>query len=173
MKQVRIVGLNEENSVGFYGLAAEYLPDSNPEKMRERAEIFPEAFIALELDGEIIGVCFGWARCLDASENESFVLDGIAVKSDFQKNGYSKILLDAFEKAAAGYGYSLISVGSAGGYVEKFYMDCGFTPKEYKVWVDGSPKVEKTFVNTADYFLYERKNANGFVVMEKELSVEK
>lgn len=167
MRQSEIVSLNEKNSVGFYGLAAEYLPDSSPEKMRERSELFPEAFIALERDGQVIGVCFGWARGLDVHEDKSFVLDGIAVKSDFQKNGYGKILLDAFEKAVSGYGYSLISVGSAGGYVEKFYIDCGFIPKEYKVWEGRSPKVEKAFENMADYVSYERKNSNGFVVMEK------
>lgn len=169
---IRLVYLNGENSAGFYSLAAEYLPDSNREKMRERAEIFPKAFIASEYDGEVVGVCFGWARGLDAFGDESFVLDGIAVKSDFRKKGYGKILLDAFEKAAAEYGYSLISVGSAGGYVEKFYMNCGFIPKEYKVWENGSSKVEKTFLSAADYFSYKRKNADGFVVMEKKLSVE-
>lgn len=166
---VQLVYLNEENSAGFYSLAAEYLPDSSREKMRERAEIFPKAFIALEHGGEVVGVCFGWARKLDAPEDKSFVLDGIAVRWDFQKKGYGKILLDAFEKAAAGYGYSLVSVGSAGGYVEKFYMDCGFIPKEYKVWKDGSPTVEKAFLSAADYFSYKRKNADGFVVMEKKL----
>ena len=173
MEQVRIAGLNKDNSEEFYSLAAEYLPGSSPKKMRERAEMFPEAFIALEQDGEVIGICFGWARKLDAPEDLSFVLNGLAIKSDFQKNGYGKILLDAFEKAAAGYWYSLISVGSAGGYVEKFYMDCGFIPKEYKVWENGSAKIEKTFENTADYLSYKRKNADGFVVMEKELSAGK
>lgn len=166
----QLVYLNGENSAGFYSLAAEYLPDSSREKMRERAEIFPRAFIALEHSGEVVGVCFGWARKLDAPEDNSFVLDGIAVRQDFQKKGYGKILLDAFEKAAAEYGYSVVSVGSAGGYVEKFYMDCGFIPKEYKVWENGSPKVEKTFSSAADYFSYKRKNADGFVVMEKKIS---
>lgn len=167
MKQIEVVPLNEENSEIFYGLAAEYLPGSSPEKMQERSKLFPEAFLALECHGKVIGICFGWARGLDVSEDRSFVLDGIAVRSDFQKNGYGKVLLAAFEKAALGYGYSLISVGSAGGYVEKFYMDCGFVPKEYKVWEGESPKVEKKFENAADYFLYERKNPDGFVVMEK------
>ena len=169
MEQVRIACLNEENSAGFYSLAAEYLPGSSPEKMKERAEMFPEAFIALELNGEVIGVCFGWKRNLGAAEDDSFVLDGIAVKSDFQKKGYGKMLLNAFEKAAVGYRCSMLSVGSAGGYVEKFYMDCGFVPKEYKVWKNGSPTVEKVFESTADYFSYERKNADGFVVMEKSI----
>lgn len=168
----QLVYLNEENSAGFYGLAAEYLPDSSLEKMRERAEIFPKAFIALEHNGEVIGVCFGWARKLDAPKDSSFVLDGIAVRQDFQKKGHGKTLLGAFEKAASGYGYSLISVGSAGGYAEKFYTNCGFIPKEYKVWENGSAKAEKTFSSAADYFSYKRKDADGFVVMEKEISAE-
>lgn len=167
MSPIEVVYLNGENSAQFFGLAAEYLPGSSPEKMRERSKRFPKAFIALDRHGKLIGVCFGWARGLD--EDRSFVLDGIAVMSDFQKKGYGKILLAAFEKAASGYGYSLISVGSAGGYVEKFYMGCGFIPKEYKVWEGESPKVEKEFENTQDYFLYERKNSDGFVVMEKNL----
>lgn len=167
MEQIETVYLNEENSAELIGLGAEYLPGSSPEKMRERSKLFPKAFIALERHGKIIGACFGWPRGLDVPENRSFVLDGIAVMSDFQKNGYGKILMAAFEKAAFGYGYSLISVGSAGGYVEKFYMDCGYIPKEYKVWEGESPKVEKTFENAADYFSYERKNPDGFVVMEK------
>lgn len=170
MRQIKVIPLNEKNSAQFFGLAAEYLPGSSPEKMSERSKLFPGAFLALECHGKVIGVCFGWARNLDVREDRSFVLDGIAVMSNFQKNGYGKVLLAAFEKAAAGYGYSLISVGSAGGYVEKFYMDCGFIPKEYKVWDGSSPKVEKKFENTADYFLYERKNPDGFVVMEKYLA---
>lgn len=169
MSQIEAVSLNEKNFAEFIGLAAEYLPGSSPEKMRERSKLFPEAFIALAHQGKVIGICFGWPRGLDVPEDRSFVLDGIAVTSDLQKNGYGKILLAAFEKAALGYGYSLVSVGSAGGYVEKFYMDCGFIPKEYKIWEAGSPKVEKTFENAEDYFLYKRKNPDGFVVMEKNI----
>lgn len=169
MEQVKIALLNEENTAGFFALAAEYLPGSSQEKMRERAEIFPNAFIALTRSGEVIGVCFGWGRKLDVPEDSSFVLDGIAVREEYQKMGYGKILMEVFEKAAAGYGYSLLSVGSAGEYVEKFYMDCGFIPKEYKVWSGASATVEKAFADTADYFSYERKKSDGFVVMEKTI----
>lgn len=168
MEQIRIVALNEKISAEFYGLAEEYLPGSDLEKMRTRAELFPKAFIALVLDGEVIGVCFGWGRRLDVPEDPSFVLDGIAVREDYQKMGCGKRLLGAFEKAAADYGYPTVSVGSAGGYVEKFYIDCGFTPKEYKVWDRGVCVVERAFADIEDYFSYERKNPDGFVVMEKE-----
>lgn len=165
--QVDIVLLNAENSAGFYELAAEYLPGSDPRKMSERAESFPNAFLTLMYRDTVIGVCFGWARSLDAPEDGSFSLDGIAVRENFQKNGYGKRLLNAFEQAAAQYGYKAISVGSAGGYVEKFYIDLGFLPKEYKAWANGSPSSEKVFDSLDDYYSYKRKNPDGFVVLEK------
>lgn len=169
MEQVEIVCLSEEISDGFYALAAEYLPDSNQGRMRERAEMFPKAFIALVTDGEVIGTAFGWERKIDVPEDDSFVLNGIAVRSEFQKNGYGKLLLAEFEKAAKGYGAETVSMGSAGGYVEKFYIDCGYTPKEYKVWIDGLPCIEKTFAGLEEYYSYERKNPDGFIVMEKKI----
>lgn len=167
--QAAAVYLNNENSAGFYSLAAEYLPDSDTEKMRARAALFPKSFIALTRGNEVIGVCFGWARKLDAHEDNSFVLDGIAVRAEYQKNGYGKLLLKEFQRAAEEYGFQTISVGSAEGYVEKFYIDFGFVPKEYKVWEGNFPQVEKTFEDTADYYSYERKNPDGFVVFEKRL----
>lgn len=166
MEQVRFVCLNGEISEEFYKLAAEYLPGSKESKMREREKRFPRAFIAAMLGGQVIGVCFGWDRKPDAPEDDSFELNGIAIKEPFQKNGYGKLLLKAFIKAASEYGFSVVSVGSAGGYVEKFYIDCGFVPKEYKIWEGGSPKVVKTFGGIEDYQTYVRPNADGFVVME-------
>ncbi|MBP1561874.1 MAG: GNAT family N-acetyltransferase [Oscillospiraceae bacterium] len=173
MEQVNVVCLNEKISDDFYALAAEYLPGSSQSKMRERAEMYPKAFTALVSGGEVIGVCFGWARKHDAPSDSTFTLDGIAVKVPFQKKGYGKILLSAFERAAAEYGFDTVSVGSAGGYVEKFYIDCGFVPKEYKVWSGGAPSVEKTFDSIEDYYAYQRKDPDGFVVMEKRIGEKK
>ena len=168
MPTPEIVLLNPEIEADFYALAAEYLPGSDPEKMKRFAEMFPEAFIALAYEGEIIGVAFGWLRSCVAPEDKSFSLDGIAVRYDHQKKGYGKLLLAEFEKAAAKYS-SVVSVGSAGGYVEKFYIDCGFVPKEYKVWDGGGIAVEKTFDSFEDYCSYTRKNEDGFVVMVKRI----
>ncbi len=52
--------LNKKNEKEFFALAAEYLPGSDQDKMREFAAIFPEAFIALMDGDEVIGLDFGW-----------------------------------------------------------------------------------------------------------------
>ncbi|MCH5349266.1 MAG: GNAT family N-acetyltransferase [Oscillospiraceae bacterium] len=169
MEQLKLIPLNEEIDQRFYSLAAEYLPGSDQSKMRERVKKFPQAFIAAVLGEQVIGVAFGWERKLDDPTDNSFVLDGITIEEPYQKNGYGKILLKAFGEAAKKYGASVVSVGSAGGYVEKFYIDCGFIPLEYKVWEDGSPVVERSFNSVEDYRSYQRKNPDGFVVMEKHI----
>ncbi len=165
-KDLKIITLNEKISENFYSLAAEYLPGSDRQKMKIQQEIYPQTFLAAVSGNEITGICFGWKRPLN---DGSFVLDGIAVKEPFQKNGIGKRLIEHFEKAAENYGASFISIGSAGGYVEKFYMECGYNPKEYKVWENGSAVTEKVFENTEEYRLYKRKNNDGFIVMEKIL----
>lgn len=160
--------LNSNNEQQFYDLAGDYLPGSSPEKMRKYADVFPELFIALMLGSEVVGVAFGWHRKPEHND-DSFVLDGIAVKHGYTRSGYGRQLLSAIEKAAKNYGAETVSVGSAGGYVEKFYIACGYTPKEYKVWKNGAPEIEKTFDSLQDYYSYNRTDPNGFVVMAKEL----
>lgn len=170
MEQLAFGLLNKSNERDFYELAAQYLPGSSHDKMKKYAVLFPKAFIALNLGGELIGVAFGWSRGLEFPDDDSFALDGIAIKYEYEKRGYGKILLKAFEEAARGYGASAVSLGSADGYVEKFYMDCGYIPKEYKVWVHGAPESEKLFESVDEYYTYQRRGAGGFVVMEKKLS---
>lgn len=79
------------------------------------------------------------------------------------------MLLREFERAAAGYGKAAVSLGSAEGYVEKFYISCGYFPAEYKVWENGIPQIKKVFSHMEDYLLYQRGNEDGFVVMRKVL----
>lgn len=79
------------------------------------------------------------------------------------------MLLSEFEKAAAGYGKSAVSLGSAEGYAEKFYISFGYFPAEYKVWKNGAPCVKKVFADMADYLSYKRCDGDGFVVMRKKL----
>ena len=127
-----MVQLNEQNRHQFYELAREYLPGNSPGKMDRYSAIFPQLFIAIMNDREMIGVAFGWDRKTEHPDDNSFVLDGIAVKSGYMRCGYGRQLLTAFEIAARNYGAPSVSVGSAGGYVEKFYLACGYTPREYK-----------------------------------------
>lgn len=159
--------LNKKNEKEFFALAAEYLPGSDQDRMRKFAAIFPESFLAMMDGNEVIGVAFGWLRSKEFPDDSSFMLDGIAVRCDHQRNGCGKRLLAAFEKAAVRYGAFDVSVGSAGGYVEKFYIDCGYIPLEYKVWKNGQPVTEKMFHGFEDYDSYIRPSDEGFVVMNK------
>jgi len=169
MDRITIALLTKTTESAFYRLVEEYLPDSDPEQLREYATLFPKTFLVLLEHGEVIGVAFGWHRKLKFPEDDSFVLNGIAVRHDKQRNGYGKQLLLAFEQGVKTYGVPSVSLGSAGGYAEQFYLACGYTPTEYKVWENGSPVVEKQFANLEDYRAYSRKNADGFVVMRKEI----
>ena len=169
MKNARIVPLDADNAPAFYALAAEYLPDSDPEQMRRFAEAYPRAFLALVLDGAVIGAAFGWPRSYADPADPAFTLNGVCIAWDHWRKGGGRRLLAAFEDAARSYGAPAVSVGSAGGFVEDFYLACGYRPREYKAWVDGAPVVEHVYADLADYRAYPRQNADGFVVMEKPL----
>lgn len=169
MEQVKIAPLATDTEPAFYNLVEEYLPGSDPAQLKEYSKLFPKAFLVLLQDSEVIGVAFGWGRKLRFPEDDSFVLNGIAVRYDHQRKGYGKLLLQAFEQAVKEYGAPSVSLGSAGGYVEKFYINCDYTPTEYKVWENGTPVVEKRFTDINDYLTYSRRNEDGFVVMQREL----
>lgn len=169
MNRITIAPLTTATETAFYRLVDEYLPDSDPIQLKHFYELFPKAFLVLLQNDEVIGVAFGWHRKLQVPEDDSFVLNGIAIRYDHQKKGYGKQLLRAFEQTVKEYGAPAVSLGSAGGYVEKFYIDCGYTPTEYKVWENGTPMVEKRFTNLEEYSSYLRGEEDGFVVMYKEL----
>lgn len=169
MNRITIAPLTTTTETAFYQLVDEYLPDSDPIQLKHFYELFPKAFLVLLQNDEVIGVAFGWHRKLQVPEDDSFVLNGIAIRYDHQKKGYGKQLLRAFEQTVKEYGAPAVSLGSAGGYVEKFYIDCGYTPTEYKVWENGTPVVEKVFADRNDYLSYSRGKEDGFVVMKKEL----
>lgn len=168
MDKVCIAPVTAATEARFYELAAEYLPDSDPDRMRRYAAVYPEAFLTLTLDGRVIGVAYGWFRRHFAPEDPSFTLDGICIEYDHWRKGCGTQLLAAFEKAAKGYGAPSVSVGS-GLEEEKFYIACGYLPREYKTWVDGKPVIAATFATLAEYDAYQRQNPDGFIVLEKAL----
>lgn len=153
----------------FYALAAEYLPGTEPETMRRFAAMYPKSFIGLFTDAGLTGVAFGWPRNHFDPEDPSFCLDGIAIMAEHWRRGNGRYLLSAFEQAARAYGASVVSVGSAGGWGESFYIGCGYRPIQYKSWQDGGFVVEHVYSDTEDYLTYRRKDPDGFVVMEKQL----
>lgn len=162
--------LTPTHEAAFYALCAEYLPDSDPERMRLMQQKYPHAFLCM-LDGDtLMGAAYGWPRAEADPADSSYTLDGIVIQWDYMKHGLGKQLLRAFEQAAARDGAPAVSVGSAGGYVEKFYLDCGYLPREYKVWQGSAPFVEHAFTGVEDYRAYARQNNDGFVVFEKRIA---
>lgn len=169
MKLPEIIRLTPEYEKDFYNFAAEYLPDSDPDRMKKFLEMYPKAFLLLLSDGEVTGAAFGRDRSIQFPEDDSFELCGIAVRYNLQRRGFGSRLLSEFEKAAAMYGAKSVSLGSADGYAEKFYIKNGYTPTEYKVWENGIPCVKKVFADMEDYLSYKREGADGFVVMRKAI----
>lgn len=164
----KIKQLTPEYEEAFYKLTAEYLPDSDPKRMKAFCSSYPEAFLLCEETGELIGAAFGRDRSVQFPDDDSFELCGIAVRYDHQRKGHGRMLLAEFERAAKKYGAKAVSLGSAEGYAEQFYISCGYTPAEYKVWENGTPCLKKTFSDIEDYRTYIRCG-DGFVVMRKEI----
>ncbi len=169
MSGVKISPLHPGVKEGFYSLLHEYLPDIDPGRVYSLAEEYPAAYLALTVDDQVIGAAYGWPRRLFVPEDPSFTLDGIVVHWDYQRRGYGRQLLCALENAAKMYGCPAVSVGSAGGYAEDFYLGCGYFPKEYKYYQDGRILVEHVFQDTEDYRTYRRIHPEGFVVFEKNI----
>lgn len=165
---MEIKKLTAKHEDEFYRLMAEYLPDSEPERMRAFYREYPDAFLFCEKDGELIGVAFGRDRSVQFPDDDSFELCGIAIRYDHQRNGYGRALLAEFEKSAKAYGAKAVSLGSAEGYAEKFYISCGYIPSEYKAWENGAPCLKKTFSGFEDYAAYIRQG-DGFIVMRKAI----
>jgi GNAT superfamily N-acetyltransferase len=60
-------------------------------------------------------------------------LQGIAIQSDYAGQGYGSQLLNRFEEQVRQRGGRMVSLGSAAGYVEHFYLKNGYVPVEYLV----------------------------------------
>ncbi|MGN0666702.1 MAG: GNAT family N-acetyltransferase [Huintestinicola sp.] len=165
---LEIKQLTSEYEDGFFRFTAEYLPDSDPERMRKFYKEYPEAFLICEADGEPVGAAFGRDRSVQFPDDDSFELCGIAVRYDYQRKGHGRALLAEFERAAKKYGANAVSLGSAEGYAEQFYISCGYKPIEYKVWENGAPSLKKIFSDMDDYRTFTRQG-EGFVVMRKEI----
>lgn len=97
--------------------------DRTVETFRRWREEHPELLLAARADGEVVGVATGRPYAEGTVE-----LDGIAVETARRRDGVGSRLLDEFEERAAAAGYERVSLGSAGGYVDEFYVANGYEP---------------------------------------------
>ncbi|WP_232701437.1 GNAT family N-acetyltransferase [Halobacterium wangiae] len=96
--------------------------------VRDWYDTHPELFHGVYADGALVGFTAGRAR-----SDTSVELVGIAVDDAYTRQGVGSRLLDAFESAAAELGYDRVSLGSAGGYVDEFYLANGYEPESILV----------------------------------------
>ena len=88
----------------------------------------PGLFVGAYDGGGVVGFCAGRAR-----DGPSVELVGIAVDDSHTRRGIGSRLLDAFEDAVASLGHDRVSLGSAGGYVDEFYLANGYEPESILV----------------------------------------
>ncbi|MFB6186530.1 MAG: GNAT family N-acetyltransferase, partial [Halobacteriaceae archaeon] len=117
-------------------------------------EQVPELFIGVYDNNTPIGICIGRKR--DSAHAE---LAGLGVIPEYRQQGIGTRLLERFEHNAKNIGIERITLGSAGGYVDQFYVDNGYTPE--KILVRVSTEQLPNDDNDVEYEIIEEKEENG------------
>lgn len=123
--------LRPRESAAFAAIAAEYLPGIPP----AQALAMPVRLCCVR-GGQVIGVAFAELRA-----PRELCLQGIAIAHPFHAQGRGGKLLQALEEEARRRGYEKISLGAAGGYVERFYRKNGYRAVELKIFGPGGVMV--------------------------------
>ncbi len=132
----------------FIRIIEEYLPGNSENQIRKMYKKHKNTFVGYYLDETLIGICYGWPRKEEAVKEHSFSIAGIAIIHPYNAQGRGAKLITYFEQKVIEMGYDTISVGSADGYVEKFYLKNGYIPTEYKVLREG----KETYVHPISSF---------------------
>lgn len=91
----------------------------------------PALFVGAYDDEELVGYCLGrWG------DDGGAELEGLGVQPRFRRQGIGSRLVSAFEAQVAESEADRIGVGSAGGYVDRFYVENGYTPDSILVRID-------------------------------------
>jgi predicted N-acetyltransferase YhbS len=154
---------------GALALVGALLPGME-EAFRRCAARAPElALVAVE-GAEVVGVCFAEVP----HEGEGVVLDGLAVDGDRTRERLGSRLLAAFEERVGAAGFRRVSLGSAEGYVEQFYLQNGYIPVEFQVTTtEEEPPLDDAlevmrFRETDDALVLNVASENGYTQAEKE-----
>ena len=126
-----VKNIPDEDFAALSAIAAEYLGQDTAD-LKTMYEKAPRAFAGYYIDDKLVGCCYG-----KGSDGGSFTLEGIAVIHPYHAQSRGGKLLAFFEKCVAAQGYTHIGLGSAGGYVEHFYMKNGYRPTALKILVEG------------------------------------
>ena len=137
METVKVI---PESDYGILeNLVKEYLPGTDD--IKSICRNYPAAVVGYYLDSALIGCAYGFASPWEGEKR--FSLDGIAIAHPFNASGRGGKLLKFFERCVYDLSHRCIDLGSAGGYVERFYIKNGYTPIELKVLVEDDGWKEK------------------------------
>lgn len=101
------------------------------ETVREWYRAHPELLVGAYVEDELVGHCLGIPR-----SDVEVEIAGIGIEPDYRRQGVGSALLSACENRVISLGYQRISVGSAGGYVDEFYLANGYAPESVLVRLD-------------------------------------
>jgi GNAT superfamily N-acetyltransferase len=130
----------------------------------------PELALVAVQGTEVVGVCFAAVP----HEGEGVVLDGLAVDGARVREGLGSRLLAAFEERVAAAGFTRVSLGSAEGYVEDFYLQNGYIPVEFQVTTaEGEPPLDESlevlrFREADEALVLNVASEHGYTQAEKE-----
>ena len=102
---------------------------------------YPDLFVAYRRQGKVIGICYGWPANKQRCEHGTICLQGIAVAEEFAGKEFGSQLLHFFESQVRRRGGRTITLGSAGGYVDHFYLKNGYHPVAFMICIPA----ERTF----------------------------
>lgn len=164
-KDYTIIPFSNKYISSFRALVTEYLPGSEPDTIFDKFTSANGTILLAVHEESVLGCVFGWPT----KRAGEYLLDGIAVTFEQWRTGIGSALLKAYEQAVVQKGYRHISLGSAGGFVEDFYLRNGYQPTCYKIYQQDSIITVREFDDLDYYTGYSRPSDEGFVVMEKRL----
>lgn len=99
-------------------------------EFRSQFQQTPSLFLGAYDEADLVGICLGWPTDPTTAE-----LVGMGVAPDRRDRGIGSRLLERFETEAAALGITKVTLGSAGGDVDRFYMSQGYSPSSILVRV--------------------------------------
>lgn len=120
---VEIRGVPESDLEAVHEFRTDRVDDRPLATVREWYEENPELFVAAYDGDEVVGICIG-----RDGPHEGVELNAIGVAESHTRRGIGSAMVDAFEEQVASLGFDRIGLGSAGGYVDEFYMANGYEP---------------------------------------------
>lgn len=114
--------LPQKDLEAFWKLQTEYLDNWSFNHLKEEFSKYRDLYVGCYEENILIGIAYGFIK------GEAVILQGVAVRHDIWRRGIGSKILTFFESQAKLTGRKTISVGSAEGFVEQFYLKNGYKP---------------------------------------------